>query len=102
VHRQCRTVAVSRDQREQLRADQRAAAAERSPSACSRPAHWRAPGGGADLTPAQLRALAPALLAAAPECEARPMDKKHFARAVGRYPTESAPGGTPGTGAAAG
>lgn len=34
------------------------------------------PGGDADLTPAQLRALAAALLAAAADCEARPIDKR--------------------------
>lgn len=43
------------------------------------------PGEGADLTPAQMRALATALLAAADECEARPMDKRHFLRVKRSY-----------------
>ncbi len=43
------------------------------------------PGSDADLTPEQLRGLAAALLAAAAECERRPMDKRHFSRAVRRY-----------------
>lgn len=44
------------------------------------------PGNDADMTPAQMRALAAALEAAAAECERRPMGKKHFSRTVKRYP----------------
>lgn len=43
------------------------------------------PGNDADMTPAQMRALATALLAAADECEARPMDKRHFLRVKRSY-----------------
>lgn len=35
------------------------------------------PGGGADLTPSQLRALAATLVQIATDCEARPMHRKH-------------------------
>lgn len=44
------------------------------------------PGNDADMTPAQMRALAAALEAAASECEGRPMDRKHFLRTMKRYP----------------
>ena len=43
------------------------------------------PGLDADMTPAQMRALAHALLAAAKECELRAMDKRHFAQTQRRY-----------------
>lgn len=43
------------------------------------------PGNDADMTPAQMRALAAALEAAASECERRPMDRKHFSRTVRCY-----------------
>jgi hypothetical protein len=36
------------------------------------------PGVDADLTPAQMRALAAALYAVADECEQQPMDRKQF------------------------
>lgn len=35
------------------------------------------PGGGADLTPSQLRALAATLVQIAIDCEARPVARKH-------------------------
>ena len=35
------------------------------------------PGGGADMTPQQLRALAAALVQIANDCEARPVARKH-------------------------
>lgn len=38
------------------------------------------PGSDADLTPAQMRALAAALSMAAEECESQPMDHNHFGR----------------------
>lgn len=44
------------------------------------------PGNDADMTPAQMRELAAALLTAADECEQRPMDRRHFSRTVKRYP----------------
>ncbi len=50
------------------------------------------PGGDADMTPAQMRALAAALCAAADECESRPMDKRRFMRAVRRYRIAGAEG----------
>jgi len=43
------------------------------------------PGPDADLTPAQMRTLAAALMAAASECEARPTDDRHFLRCERRY-----------------
>jgi hypothetical protein len=43
----------------------------------------------ADLTPAQMRGLADALMAA--ECEKRPMAKRHFRQVLKRYPTRRAP-----------
>lgn len=36
------------------------------------------PGEGAELRPAQMRALAAALMRAADECEAAPMDARHY------------------------
>ena len=36
------------------------------------------PGGDAEMTPGQMRALAHALRAAASECEAHPINVKHF------------------------
>jgi hypothetical protein len=36
------------------------------------------PGGDADLTPAQMRALSAALCAAADDCEMQPMDRRQF------------------------
>lgn len=47
------------------------------------------PGGDADLTPAQMRGLAAALLAAADECETRPMGCRSFLRASREYPLSS-------------
>lgn len=43
------------------------------------------PGGDADMTPTQMRALAAALLAAADECEARPMEQRYFSRMKRSY-----------------
>ena len=43
------------------------------------------PGGDADMTPAQMRALAQALLAAATDCEARSIGKKHNIPAEREY-----------------
>ncbi|MBL8474407.1 MAG: hypothetical protein JNM98_21645 [Rhodocyclaceae bacterium] len=43
------------------------------------------PGEGADLTPAQARALAEALLAAAKDCEGVPMDRRTFGRVKRSY-----------------
>jgi hypothetical protein len=42
------------------------------------------PGGGADLTPDQLRALAATLLRIADDCESRPAPGKHAFRTVSR------------------
>jgi hypothetical protein len=44
------------------------------------------PGRDAELTPAQLRALAGALLQAAQACERRPMGRRHFACMTVCYP----------------
>lgn len=44
------------------------------------------PGPEADLTPAQIRRLVRALLAAADECEARALDKKHVRQVRRSYP----------------
>ena len=43
------------------------------------------PGCDADLTPQQLRALAAALRTAADECEAQPMNPKHFSQRKREY-----------------
>ncbi len=43
------------------------------------------PGGDAEMYPAEMRALAAALLAAADECEARPMDRRRFLLAERSY-----------------
>lgn len=67
------------------------AAAERLPLATLR----NMQGNDADMTPAQMRALAAALEAAASECELRPMDRKHFSRTLKRYPLTLAPRGLP-------
>lgn len=40
----------------------------------------------ADMTPAQLRQLAQALLSAADDCEARPIDQHHFTFTEREYP----------------
>jgi hypothetical protein len=45
------------------------------------------PGPDADLTPEQMRGLAAALLAAAEECEQRPIAKRLFRPVVKRYST---------------
>ena len=59
---------------------------DRSPLATLR----NLPGNDADMTPAQMRALAAALEAAASECESRPMGKRHFLRVVKSYPMSRA------------
>lgn len=46
------------------------------------------PGLDADMTPAQMRAMAAALEAAATECEQRPMGKRYFHQIVKNYPME--------------
>lgn len=43
------------------------------------------PGGDADMTPQQLRALAAVLCAAADECEAQPMTPKRFSQRKREY-----------------
>jgi len=43
------------------------------------------PGGDADMTPQQLRALAAVLCAAADECEAQPMNTKRFSQRKREY-----------------
>lgn len=43
------------------------------------------PGCDADMTPQQLRALASVLCAAADECEAQPMNAKHFSQHKREY-----------------
>ena len=43
------------------------------------------PGCDADMTPQQLRALAKALRTAADECEAQPMNAKHFSQRKREY-----------------
>jgi len=43
------------------------------------------PSGGADMTPAQLRLLAAALLRVAEDAEAQPMAVKHYARKRREY-----------------
>jgi hypothetical protein len=43
------------------------------------------PGEGADLTPAELRALAATLMKVADECEAQPMEGKRFRQQQRRY-----------------
>jgi len=48
------------------------------------------PGGGAELTPAQARALAAALLKIAADAEARPMGPKTYMRKRCEYPLNSA------------
>ena len=53
------------------------------------------PGSNADMTPSNMRALAAALCAVATECEAQPMDKRRFIRAVRRYQLSSTPGHRP-------
>lgn len=54
------------------------------------------PGQYADLTPAQLRALAAALYMAARECEAQPMDPKHFRQKERSYELADQPIGKGG------
>ncbi len=44
------------------------------------------PGGHAELSPAQLRAFAAALLTAATDCDSLPIHRKHGRRAVRIYP----------------
>ena len=44
------------------------------------------PGGGAELTPAQLRALADSLQRIAADVEAQPMGKRAYRRQVRDYP----------------
>lgn len=44
------------------------------------------PGNGTEMTPAQMRALATALMTAADDCEQRAMDKKHFMKTIKLYP----------------
>ena len=43
------------------------------------------PGGDADMTPQQLRALASVLCAAADDCEAQPMSAKRFRQSKRAY-----------------
>ena len=50
------------------------------------------PGESADLTPAQMRALAVALVAAADESEMQPMDSRHYARVKRSYDIATACG----------
>ena len=43
------------------------------------------PGDGANMTPHQLRALADVLVRIAADCEAQPMDVRHYARKLRSY-----------------
>lgn len=47
------------------------------------------PGFDAEMRPAQMRALAKGLIAAADECGARPMGKRSFAAVKRSYPLEA-------------
>ena len=50
------------------------------------------PGGSAELTPAQLRALAEGLLRIAADAEARPMGARQYVRKLREYRLHSIPG----------
>ncbi len=52
------------------------------------------PGDSAELTPAQLRALAAVLVRIADDCEARPLGGKHLRNVRREYEVETAPAGS--------